>query len=85
LLASAATYASADGGVVRCAADARQSLEPVARAHRLDLVVDEELGPGAVLGTRDGRLVVDATLDRQLMRSWPDEAIRVASRLESSP
>jgi len=84
LLASAATYASAEGGVVRCAADAREALAPVVLAHGLEIVLDEELGPGAVLRTRDGRLVVDATLDRYLMRGWPDEAIRVASRLESS-
>lgn len=84
LLASAATYTSAEGGVVRCAADAREALEPVARAHGLEIVLDEELGPGSVLRTLDDRLVVDATLDRHLMRGWPDEAIRVASRLESS-
>jgi vacuolar-type H+-ATPase subunit E/Vma4 len=84
LLASAASYIRAEGGVVRCAADAREALEPVARAHGLELVLDEELGPGSVLRTRDDRLAVDATLERHLMRGWPDEAIRVAARLESS-
>lgn len=84
LLASAATYTRAEGGVVHCAADAREALEPVARRHGLEIVLDEELGPGSVLRARDDRLVVDATLERHLMRGWPDEAIRVASRLESS-
>ena len=84
LLAGAATYATAEGGVVRCASDAREALEPVARAHGLEIVLDEELGPGSVLRSRDDRLVVDATLERHLLRGWPDEAIRVAARLESA-
>jgi vacuolar-type H+-ATPase subunit E/Vma4 len=84
LLDAAATYVPAEGGTARCAPEAQATLEPVAHARGLQLVLDDTLGPGAVLRSRDGRLAVDATLEGLLLRRWPDEAIRVASRLESS-
>jgi len=58
-------------------------IEDVARELGLECVTDDTVGPGSILATADGRLSVDATLEQHLLRTWPDEAIRVGARLEA--
>lgn len=84
LLREAASYVGDAPATLRCASAMRATLEPVARELGLDLTTDEAVGPGAVLATTDGRLAVDATIEQLLLRTWPDEAIRLGARLEST-
>jgi vacuolar-type H+-ATPase subunit E/Vma4 len=83
LLREAASYFGEAPATLRCAAAMWPALDPVARELGLECVTDDTVGPGAVLATRDGRLTVDATLEQHLLRSWPDEAIRIGARLEA--
>jgi vacuolar-type H+-ATPase subunit E/Vma4 len=83
LLREAASYLGDAPAILRCAGAMRSALEPVARELGLEPVTDDTVGPGAVLATKDGRLSVDATLEQHLLRTWPDEAIRLGARLEA--
>jgi vacuolar-type H+-ATPase subunit E/Vma4 len=83
LLREAWSYLGEAPATLRCAAVMGPALEPVARELGLECVTDDTVGPGAVLATRDGRLSVDATLEQHLLRTWPDEAIRIGARLEA--
>jgi vacuolar-type H+-ATPase subunit E/Vma4 len=83
LLREAASYLGEVPATLRCAAAMLPALDPVARVLGLECVTDDTVGPGAILATADGRLCVDATLEQHLLRTWPDEAIRIAARLEA--
>lgn len=83
LVAEAATYLGEAGGTVRCHRRLLAALGCVAQRHGLALEEDPAMGAGARLASADGRVVVDATLDGVLLRRWPDEAVRLAARLEA--
>lgn len=84
LAREAASYLGDAPATLRCADAMRPALEPLARELGLECVIDDTVGPGAVLATKDGRLSVDATLEQHLLRIWPDEAIRLGARLEAA-
>lgn len=50
-----------------------------------EIVIDDRLGPGAMLHSTDGRLSVDATLAARLARRWPELAIGLVRELEATP
>ncbi len=83
LVREAASYLGEAPATLRCAAAMLSALEPVARELGLECVTDDTVGPGSILATADGRLSVDATLEQHLLRTWPDEAIRIGARLEA--
>jgi vacuolar-type H+-ATPase subunit E/Vma4 len=43
----------------------------------------EALGPGLVIGSADGRIEVDATLDGRLTRLWPELEIELRREMDS--
>jgi vacuolar-type H+-ATPase subunit E/Vma4 len=67
---------------VRCQAAIAPIVQPaIARHAGAELVTDESVGPGVVVESRDGSVVVDNTLAARLARAEPDLKVELAGML----